>query len=485
MPHAAPTARSPRAVLLITLLPVVLASGARGQEQLVPAWTGGFHGVTGHVATTYYLSHRTGATVRYGGEGGVLQDATLSGSLAASHGSVDLELEASDLQPDRQELGLTVRGDGYDGRLDLTNVPPPGPDDERNMHATTRHAFRLGDGPRATLAGTHRRRGSSSSRTSFTAGLSERYRDVAPSLNAVSWRAGYTFGRSQRDGAAARDLHGLRVHVDGDLAPAPERTFRPSLRAQWRLDDDRDGEARLRHRYRLGLALEANEAETFDYELDLDLSGDRAARRRQRVSLERRLHPQVSLRADAEESGRGSSPSFDFGAGVAVEPVDDLELSTGYRGRHDDDRTRHGLDAGVRWRLRASPWTASLRADGDLLFGEGGEPEPSLRLSALGRYEGDELSGSARAALALRNERMSGRLEVTADLERDALVASLASGVAFARDTSLRAELDGRVPLSEAWWLQARGAYRATLGAEGGRVLTVGAGVRYEFGGDR
>lgn len=467
--------RAAWAVVLAALLGAVLASPF-GVERVSE--------LEGHVSATYDGSWVIGDDVAFGGREGVLRGLSFGGALGFEVGETRVDLRASDVNLARQGLELSVEAPDARTSLSWDNVPPATPDDERSTDLRLRQSLNLPNAPRANAAASWRKRGDRPASSTLRASLSDSYRSVAPGLEGLRWRGGYRFGSSPHGTAGTRYTHALQLRLDGEVDAREDGVvMRPGGAVDLRWETG--AERRFRHRYDLSLDAESEDgAESLGLNVDLRMDSERPTRGSQSLSYANaRLEP-VTLQAEVSRDQRDEDADADYRLGVAYDVSDAVNLSGGYHGQVRDRVASSGAEASLQARFGTRPWRVTGRTDADVQIRADGRVVPSARASLSARYGGDVLSASVRGNLRHDPERTRGRLELSADLERDPLFASAAAGLRLARELAAHASLDARTVVAGAWSLQGRARYRADFDEDADHVVTLGMGLRYDFGGE-
>ncbi len=449
----------------------------------------------GHVATTYYGSWPVGDAGRVGGPDTVLGGATLSGALAFSLDEAEVALEASDLTPARQTVDLSVGLPSGATRLSWTRLPALGPDDEASTDLRLQQRLALDGLPRADATFTRRTRGDRTLATTLNATLADSYRQLGPELTSLRWRTGYRVTRAARGTDGTLLTHALRGQLAGEVDAREDGVLiRPGVSVDLRWDADDD--ARFQHRYDLSLdAASADRAETMDLSVDLRFDSERATATAQSVRYANARLAPLTFDAEIAADQRAGASGQDYRLGVGYAPLAELRLRAGYHGvRRTDasvsartgggEQDSNGVEASVEATLGTRPLRVSARGDVDLQIVSDGSFAPSYRAALTGRYGGEGLTGSLRVNYRHADQRGSFRLNGSVDLEHGPVAGSASAGVRLDRDTRVDLGVEARTRLFGAWSLQGRATYAASIGADVDRLVTVGMGLRYDFGGD-
>lgn len=470
------------------ILPLLCFSYAQTPDDMdisEPAKPPAITNVEGYVSASYHYSSVVGANVAYGGEDGVLRGVTFGVGLEFDWADFKVDLTADHLSFDRQQFTVQARGHGYTGRLSVANVPPANAQDGRRTDVNLQNNLRLTGLPNLNLGLAYKSEAGATTTFSLNSSVSDSYRDLTPELTGLRWNVGYRLSTRERQGQDARTSHDASVRLDLDVTEERRShiSFRPGFSAQFRWDDDA-ADRRLRQAYSLSLDARTEDGgDQLGLKLDFEHQAGADNRTRQSVRYSTQELAPLTLNAQLSADQRGASRQADYHLGVGIDLAQYLTLEAGYHGRSGTAGSSNGVEAtfGARYAIR--PWYLSANLHGDMQFGAAGM-EPSARLNLNLRYQGDPLTASLSTNLTYRAG-WRGRLELQGAFAAAAWGLTASAGAQLANELSTNLSLAGHLTLTGAWALHASTDLRTRYGTTTDSVLTLGLGVRYDFGGER
>lgn len=473
------------AALVLPLLCFTYALASDDPESIEWSSPPAITNVEGYVSASYHYSSVVGANVAFGGQDGVLKGVTFGVGIAFDWADFAIGLNADHLSFDRQQFTVQARGHGYTGRLSVANIPPATAQDSRRTDLSLQNTLRLPGLPNLSLGAAYRSDAGAATTFSLNSSVSDSYRDLTPELTGLRWNVGYRLSTRERAGQEARSSHDTSVRLDLDVTEErrPHISFRPGLSAQFRWDGH-GVDQRLRQAYSLSLDARTQDGgDQLGLKFDFEHQAGAANRTRQSVNYSTQELAPLTLNAQFTADQRGASRQADYHLGVGFDLSQFLTLEAGYHGRSGTAGSSNGVEATFGARYATRPWYLSANLHGDMQFGAAGM-EPSARLNLNLRYQGDPLTASLSTNLTYRAG-WRGRVELQAAYAAAAWGLTASAGAQLANDLSTNLSLAGNLTLTGAWSLHASTDLRTRYGTTTDSVLTLGLGVRYDFGGER
>lgn len=444
-------------------------------------------GVSGSVSMDAYHSSATGGSIAYGDQDGVRSGLTIGADIRIVSPAKRLRLSSEDLNLQRPNLRFELLDPHASLSVQLRDVPLDLSGSKRRLDDVATFTVRPPELPtfQFVYAGSRQTGADAYAVAVLRFGLSDRYKALAPGVDALRWRADLQTTRTSV-AAVTQESSGqtLSAQLDGRFSPGSDWILSPQLRTTLRWDQQGGVATSASQRYDASLAVEHGQ-DGGSLALGFTVPDSGTGSNEQALSLRTdRLAP-FTVKADVSRRSDAGT-SFGYGLGTSVTVTDGVEVGLGYRGKFGAGGVSNGAEATLSAKLTQAPWKLRLQAAGGIQFdGEGrADPTAKLALNARGTLAGVDLG--TQAALRLSGGAVSGTMDATTHaVLGGALAVDASAGVLLATEPSARGNLQLAYDLAPGLAVRLSGEARARFATPLDTVTTVGLGLRYTFGGQR
>ncbi len=443
-------------------------------------------GVKGFIVLDWFQAFQTNDFVIYGGSEGVLENAVVSGQLDVEFRDFKLGFTMKNLGLDRQGLKFQVTHRNVVGLVTFDNTPPPPESDARKLNFLGALSLSFENIPEVavTYVRNVQEGGNGFILSTLELEVDDRYKKVTPFLPELRWKLGYGLETSEFKINSIGDetQHRFSTRLKAKIVTGEGGIeFAPEARAELTYTSPEDSDSSLEQEYSLGTKILLTKTETIETGFSLDLKTDKEPENEENLSFSTTRFAPLAFTTSVSRKGEEEGQLFTWGLDADYNVSQELKIGSFYSGSTGLGNLRHVLGANVAY--NEQPWFAQLSASTGLQKNEGEDFKPNMRfVGSLNYRSQNDLSIGIRGNLQYQAELFTSSFDVTGSYQIEPLDISASGGILYSQDFSARLNLDTFYNVFDDISLHFTAGYRTNLSTDDSNI-TLGAGLRYDFGG--
>ncbi len=443
-------------------------------------------GVKGFIVVDWFQAFQVNDFVTYGGSEGILENAAISGQLDVELRDFKLGFTMKNLGLDRQGLKFQVTHQNVMGLITFDNTPPAPESDARKLNFLSALSLNFEDIPQ--IAVTYLRNVQEGDNgfvfSTLELEVDDRYKRVTSFLPELRWKLGYGLETSEFNisGIGGETQHRFSARLKAEVLTGEGGIeFVPEARAELTYIFPEDGDSSLEQEYSFGTKVLLTKTETIEAGFSLDLKTDKESEDEESLSFSITRFSPLTFTTSASRRGEEEGQLFTWGLDADYDVSQELKIGGFYAGSTGLGNLRHLVGVSVAY--NEQPWFAQLSASAGLQKNEGEDFKPDMRFAvSLNHRNPDDLSIGIRGNLQYQAELFTSSLDITSSYQTEPLEISASGGILYSQDFLARLSLDTFYKVFEDISLHFIAGYRTNLSTNDSNI-TLGVGLRYDFGG--